>query len=172
MKNFNKAILVAAVLGMSATAQAATDGTIGTTSTGTSDVMVVKENAVMITDVGDLDLGIMNSTAADLVAFDDVCVFNSTANYQITVTTSNTSFELSDGGTGAIPYALTWADDGGIPGSVVYGTTVTGLVGDRTSPSCGGGTNARFTVSVLAADFNSAAPGTYTDTLTLMVEPE
>lgn len=171
MKNVNKVILVAALC-VSASAQAAQDGTLGATSAGESIVTVIKDNAVMITDVADLDLGTLSSTATDLVAFDDVCVFNSTATYEIAVTSTSAAFELSDGLAGTIPYALTWADDSAVPSALTYGTTSAGLIGDRTSTNCGGGTNATFTVSVLAADFNNAAPGTYTDTLTLTISPE
>ncbi|MFK7994153.1 MAG: hypothetical protein AB8B87_08440 [Granulosicoccus sp.] len=173
MKNLNKVILVTALsVVASAAAHAATQGTIGATSTGTSDVLLVKQNAVMITDVADLDLGTLNNTAVDLVASDDVCVFNSTSSYEVTVTSANAAFALSDGATGTIPYAVTWASNGGAAAAVAYNTGIGGLLGDQASTSCGGGTNATFAVSVLAADFNSADPGTYSDTLTLMIEPE
>lgn len=169
MKNLGKVVLVAA-LGMAATANAALDGTLGATSTGESDVILIKDNAVMITDVGDLDLGTHNSTATDLGASDDVCVFNSTATYNVTVTSANAAFNLVSGAN-TIPYSLTWADSSTVANPVVYNTAMTGLLGDRTSISCGGGTNATFAVNVAANDFNNAPPGSYADTLTLTITP-
>lgn len=171
MNNFSKIILTA-TLGVATTSHAAVDGTIGATSSGESDITLTKQNAVLISGISDLDLGSFISTSTDLEAFDDVCIFNSTSNYRITVTSANSAFALSDGGTGTIPYAMTWADSTSTANNVAYNAAMPGLQGDTSSTSCGGGTNARFTISVAAADFNSAAPGNYTDTLLLMIEPE
>lgn len=35
--------------------------------------------------------------------------------------------------------------------------------------TCGAGINARFEITVTAADFNAADPGAYGDTLTLLI---
>ena len=117
----------------------------------------------------DIDLGTHPSLAADAVGSDSVCVFNSTGGYDVTVTSVN-GFEL-DSGTATIPYAVTWAAGGGAAADATAGT-ISGLTGDSASTTCGGGTNATFEVTVAAADFNAADPGTYTDTLTLFVEPQ
>lgn len=170
MSMLKKSFLVAAVL-VSGTAIAAQDGTIGATSQGTSDVTLVKENVVQITGVADLDLGIHNSTATALTAFDDVCVFNSTTNYAVTVSSANAAYELRSG-TDAIPYTVNWTDSSNTPVALSNGNPAGGMSGDQTSLNCGGTNNASFAVSVTAADFNSANPGTYTDVLTLMIEPE
>ncbi len=173
MKAFNKTLLVAALtLVASGSVTAASDGTLGDTSTGSSVVTIIKDDAVQLSNVGDLDLGKFSSVAVDLTASDDVCVFNSTANYKVTVSSANSAFELSNG-TESIPYQLTWQDDvAGTASSLSHATAMVGQFGDRSSPNCGGGTNATFEVTVASADFNSAAPGTYVDTLTLMIEPE
>ena len=172
MKALNKTLLVAAIslAGSSFSSFAATDGTLGADSSGTSDVMIVKDNVVQLSDVGDLDLGSFNSLTADLSASDAVCVFNSTASYKVTVDSSYGAYELRDGAE-AIPYAVNWIV-GAVTAPMAHGVENAGNLGDRTSPNCNGGTNASFEVTVAAADFNSALPGTYTDTLTLMIEPE
>ncbi len=172
MKTFNKTLLVAALTlsGFSFTASAATDGTLGATSTGTSIVTLVKDNAVQITNVADLDLGTASSLAVDAVASDAVCVFNSTATYSINITSANGAFNLTNAGE-TMPYAVTWATTGAAA-PVAYNSDLGGNLGDRTSPTCGGGTNATFEVTVAAADFNAALPGSYGDTLTLVVTPE
>lgn len=170
MKTLGKVVLVAA-LGVAATANAAQDGNLGATSAGESVVTLIKDNAVMITDVGDLDLGTHNSTAGDLTASDDVCVFNSSGTYSVTVTSTSSAFNLVDGGN-TIPYSLSWIDNvATVPSPVVYNTALTGMQGDTNSTSCGGGTNATFAVTVAANDFNSAPPGSYADTMTLTVTP-
>ncbi len=155
MKNF-KTILFASTLVISGTALAATDGTLGTNSIGESIVTIIKENAVQITDVGDIDLGSHATLTADAVGSDDVCIFSSTTNYNVTVDSANGGFNLMDGA------------------AVSDGVAVTGLAGDNTSLICAGtgGSNATFEVTVAVADYNAATPGTYTDTLTLTVAPE
>ncbi len=172
MKNF-KTILFASTLVISGTALAAQDGTLGTNSIGESIVTIIKQNAVQITDVGDIDLGSHATLTADAVGSDDVCVFSSTTNYNVTVDSANGGFNLMDGAA-AIPYSLTWASNGGAAASVSDGVAVTGLSGDNTSLICAGtgGSNATFEVTVAVADYNAATPGTYTDTLTLTVAPE
>lgn len=165
MKKFTLAAVASVVLA-SGSAIAASDGTLGLTSTGTSVVTIIKENAVQISNVNDLDLGTHSSLAANAVAADDVCVFSSTTGYNLTVTSANGVFELQDGAE-AIPYDLSWNT-----APVTEGGVMSGLTGDNSSLNCGGGTNAAFEVTVAAADFNGAEPGSYTDTLTLLVQPE
>jgi spore coat protein U-like protein len=105
------------------------------------------------------------------VESDDVCIFSSTTNYNVTIDSANGGFRLMDG-TEEIPYGLTWSANGGTAATVADGTAITGLAGNSTSLDCGSGTNATFEVTVASADFNSAVPGSYSDTLTLTVAPE
>jgi hypothetical protein len=156
---------------MTGSAIAATQGSIGPTSTGTSDIIMNKGNSVQITDVGDINLGTSGNLAAAAVESDDVCVFSSTGGYNITMSSTNGSFILTDGNTQTdIGYTIEW--DGGTPTPVTYGNAITGLMGHSTSVNCDSSTNATFTVSVSATEFNNADPGTYSDTLTLLVQPE
>ncbi len=169
MKTFKLAVLASSLIA-SGSLMAATQGNLGLESEGSSIVTIIKQNAVQISNVNDLDLGTAAFLAADASANDDVCIFNSTASYQVTVTSTN-GMNLVDG-TDMIPYAVEWSANGGAAVGVSDGVPVTGLVGDQASLDCNGGTNANFSATVAAADFNAAAPGTYTDTLTLLVEPE
>ena len=170
MKNFQLAVLASALIA-SGSLMAAQDGNLGGTSEGESIVTIIKQNAVQITNVADLDLGSHATLAADLSANDDVCVFNSTATYKITVSSANGGFKLMDG-TAEIPYSVEWSANGDAAAPIADGTALASMIGDRTSLNCNGGTNANFSATVAAADFNAAGPGTYTDTLTLLVEPE
>jgi len=165
-----KLLFVASAIAVSGSALAATDGTLGATSQGSSVVTIIKDNAVQISNVNDLDLGTHATLAADAVASDSVCVFSSTAGYRVTASNVSGTFELVDGAN-TIGYALTWTA-GGPAAAMTNGTAITGLTGDNTSLTCSGGTNATFEATVTSAAFNAAAPGTYTDTITLLVEPE
>lgn len=171
MNNASRVFLVIA-LGASATGQAALQGTLGGSSSGESDISVTKGSLVMISGIADLNLGTMTTAGSDLSAYDDICVFSSTSSYSVTVTSANASFELSDGATGSIPYALTWTDDTGTPTTISYGDTLDSQTGDQANNNCDSGTNASFSISVTSIDFNSATPGTYTDKLTLFIAPE
>ncbi len=166
-----KLTLIASALMVSGSAMAASDGSLGNNSIGESIVTIVKDNAVQISNVNDLDLGAHAALAADAVEFDEVCVFSSTSNYNVTIDSANGGFRLMDG-TEEIPYALTWAANGGTAATVTDGAAITGLAGDNTSLDCSAGTNATFEVTVASADFNAAVPGSYSDTLTLTVAPE
>ena len=169
MKNVRLA-LIASVFAVSGTALAASDGTLGTSSTGTSVVTIIKENAVQISNVNDLDLGTHATLSADAVLSDDVCIFSSTVGYNVTATSANGAFNLADGAN-TIAYSVTWTV-GVTTAPMVYNTAITGLSGDNTSLTCSTSTNATFEATVASADFNAANPGTYTDTLTLLVAPE
>ena len=76
----------------------------------------------------------------------------------------------SDTTTTDIPYSLEWITD--VTTSVVYNNTIVGLIGDSQSITCNGTSNAIFQITVTPAAFNAAAPGSYQDTLTLLVAPE
>lgn len=163
--------LIASLVAMSGNAISATDGTLGATSTGTAVINIAKQNAVQITNLDDIDLGTAGNLSATASASDDVCVFSSTGGYNITITSTNGAFELEDGNTTTpIPYSLDWTAGATTP--VAYSTPITGMIGDSSATDCSGGTNATFEVSVTPADFNAAEPGSYTDTLTMLVQPE
>lgn len=174
MKKLKLALVASAVaLSASGVVTAATDGTLGATSTGESIVTIIKQNAVQITNVGDISLGTHAALAADQSGSDAVCVFSSTGGYSVTATSANGTgaFSLNDGGTNDIAYTVTWQGAGAaVP--LAEGTALIGQTGDSGSVNCSGGTNATFEVTVAAALFNAAAPGSYSDTLTLLVEPE
>lgn len=170
MKLFRIAAL-ATLTAMSGSAMAATDGLLGATSTGTAIINIAKGNAVQITNLDDINLGAQGNLTATATQSDDVCVFSSTGGYNITLTSANGTFELTDASTTTnIPYTVDWI--AGTTTTAVYNTPITGLTGDSTAVDCNAGTNATFSVSVAAPDFNAADPGSYTDTLTMLVQPE
>lgn len=171
MKNY-KLTLLAAFTVVAGSAQAATDGSLDTTSSATSDISLTKESSVQISGVSDIDLGTQGSLAVDATGSDDVCVFSSSGSYSITVTSSNGAFVLSDVDSATdIPYNLNWTV-AATPQALTYNTTSNAVVGDQSDPTCGGTPNANFEVVIPTAGFNAAEPGTYIDTLTLLISPE
>jgi len=150
---------------------AATDGEIGATSEGTTIISIIKEEAVMITKIDDLNMGTRGILLENQVNADAVCVFSSTGSYNLVVTTANGDFRLSSPDTTTdIAYSLDWITTYSTP--VVYNNPISGLIGDGRSIDCNGTTNAIFQVTVTPAAFNPAQSGNYRDTLTLLVQPE
>jgi len=152
-------------------ATAATDGTLGSSSEGSSIINIIKQEAVMITKIDDLFMGTRGVLTNNQVNADAVCVFSSTGSYNLLITTSNGNFRLRSPDTLTdIPYSLEWITTYSTP--VTYNNSINGLVGDGRSIDCHGTTNAIFQITVTPAAFNPAQPGNYQDTLTFLVQPE
>ena len=163
--------LAAAVLPLAAAAHGATDGAIGAESEASLEVAFVKQNAVRISGVDDVDFGSRAYLTSSERFVDRLCVYSSTGGYAITVTSANGVFELAgDGSPDRIPYRMQWIS-GGIH-ELAPGVATGGFLGHSTDIDCRGRTNASFRVIVTAADFNRADPGVYSDTLMLLVRPE
>jgi len=161
---------VACLIAITGSASAATDGSLDTTSEGTAVVNIAKQNVVKITNLDDIDLGTAGILATTATGTDDVCVYSSTGGYGLVVTSSNEAFELrANGSTTNIEYSVGW--EANIASDITYNILLGGLVGNPVDVDCDGQTNASFTISVEPNDFNAAEPGTYTDTLILLVQP-
>ncbi|MFK7860422.1 MAG: hypothetical protein AB8B64_16505 [Granulosicoccus sp.] len=153
-------------------ALAATDGglvTNGAASTGSSDVSIVKQVSVQITNVDDLDLGTHAQLSADVVATDDVCIFASDTTYFVTVSSVNGDFQLvGTDPANTMDYDVRWGAT-----QLSYNTQIgTAQVGDPSDATCGGTENASYSVTVAQADFNAASYDTYTDTIIVSIIPE
>ena len=173
MKFFRIAV-IASLTTVSGVAVAVTDdGDLDTTSTGTSDVTVTKQNTVQISGIDTIDFQTLGyiDPATPVTAESDMCVFSSTGTYTILLTSTNGAFNLNDNGN-TIDYTVTWADaaDAGAP--VAYNTVLETQAGSNVDPTCENANNATLTVTLNNAQFNSADAGTYTDTLTMQVSPE
>jgi spore coat protein U-like protein len=173
-KNGHLALCIYGVVCLSAfslNTLAATDGSLGSTSEGTSVVTIIKEDAVLITDVDDLNLGTRGALLENQVATDGVCVYTSTGSYSLSITSANGLFSLKSETTQTdIGYSLNWITD--TTTSVVYNSPIVGLIGDGRSITCNATTNALFQLTITPSAFNAADPGNYQDTLTLLVAPE
>lgn len=171
MNNSTLILMIPLIAGLGL-AQAASDGALDGTSTGTSDIILEKDDMVQITGLADIDLGSESRLTADASASDDVCVFSTSGSYSVTVSSANGSFILQDINTASdIAYEINWTVDN-TPQALTYNTASTAIAGNNNDPTCGGTPNASFEVVVPSAGFNAASPGTYIDTLTLLLSPE
>jgi hypothetical protein len=165
--------------GLDSGAFAATQGTLGSTSTGSLSISASVPNRIQLTGLTDVAFTNQDpsSTASNA---QNVCVWanTSTKGYNVTATGSGTSgaFTLANGAA-TVPYSVQWsASSGAAAGSALAaGTALTGLVSTATSPTCSAGpaSSASLIVSLSSTNLQSMQAATsYTGTLTLVVAPE
>ncbi|HET6535479.1 MAG TPA: hypothetical protein VFG41_04785 [Sphingomicrobium sp.] len=163
---------------MTGQAMAATQGSLGATSTGSVFINATVPGRVQISGLTDIDFGTVDPTAAASSA-EDVCVWSNTSGRGYTVTASGdgagNAFTLTDGAND-LAYAVEWSDTAGQSSGtgLVSGTALGGLASSATSPTCSAGpaTTASLIVKMTAANLQAAVAGSYTGTLTLVVAPE
>jgi hypothetical protein len=173
---FAAGILIVAV---STTAQAASQGTLGTTSTGSVGISASVPGRVQISGLADFAFTNQDpSTAASSAK--NVCVWSNTATkgYNITATGNGASsaFTLTDG-TNTVPYSVEWAGTSAQTSgtALTSGSNLTGLTSTAVNPTCSSAptTTASLIVKLTAANLQSmVAAASYTGTLTLVVAPE
>lgn len=168
MRNKILAVAIAAAgLTVSASSIAATDGTVGATSTGTAVINLTIPSLIQITDLADVALGTYNGDGIDRAGSSPACVRrNSAGNYSVTATSVNGSFELTSVPVTTIPYDLTW---GGT--ALAYGVALGGQVADSATLGVCIPVAGKLSVNVPAAGMDAAQPGAYADTVTVMVAP-
>lgn len=162
-----------AVAAFAGTGHAATQGSLGATSTGSVVINATVPNLARISRLDDINLGTWSG--ADLNGSDQFCVFSSTRSYTITATSSNGTaalFRLKDGGTNYIPYTVTWTDSAPTSLPLLNAIASTPFATNATSTNCGGADNTTVTVNVPSAAIGAAPAGAYSDTLTLLVTPQ
>jgi hypothetical protein len=170
--------LVAATL-MPTAAFAATQGTLGATSTGSVTIGASIPNRVMLTKLTDVSFT-NQDPSVNASSAQDVCVWSNTATkgYNVTATGSGTAsaFTLANGAL-TVPYTVEWAGSTGQSSGTALstGTALTGLTSTATNMNCASGpaTSASLIVKISSANLQTMqAATTYTGTLTLVVAPE
>jgi hypothetical protein len=175
LPQIGKVLAVAAIATVAASnAFAATQGTLGATSTGSLNITLTINQLVQISALDDIALG--NYTGGgNMTGFDDLCVYSNIGAYRITATGNGTgaAFHLI-GGAATIPYAVQWADEAGAAtgDAMTSGTVLTNQTGTITTPNCNNGNNARVRVTVNSTDLAAAPAQAYTGVLTLLVAPQ
>jgi len=173
MKPFVKTVAFALLASASATA--ATDGTLGLTTTFSYNVTITTPERVLISVLQDIAFGAFGSS--DTRINDDVCIYSNTSggNYDVTATGSGAgnAFTIASG-PNTVPYRVFWNDVVGTAGQTELsaGTTLVGQTGaDRTSTTCGGGNNANIEILIERANVESQPNGSYSGVVTLVIEP-
>jgi hypothetical protein len=163
---------------ITATADAATQGSLGATSTGTVGVTATVPARVQISGLSDFAFGTLDpSTAAS--SAENVCVWSNTATkgYNLTATGDGASnaFTLTNGTT-TLAYAVEWAGTSGqtTGSALTTNNPKTGLTSTATAPNCLSSTTASLVVKFSTAQMQAAVGGAtaYSGTLTLLVAPE
>lgn len=165
-------------------AQAATQGTLGATSTGSANISVTKSVQAQISDISDMTLTNWSIGDGAVTLSSNVCVYSSTGNYKVTATGSGSGSAFSiASGSNTIPYTVTW-NAGGAGGLSNTGTSLTtntqsASLGNAsvTSANCSGGgagnDTARVIVGISQASMDAAASSStpYTGTITMLITP-
>lgn len=159
-------------------ANAATDGTLGATSTGSVGISATIPARARITKLTDIAFGTVDPLIA-ASSSENVCVWSNTSGqgYSITATGSGSgsAFTLTDG-SNTLNYSVEWAGTSGAPSgtALTAGTALGGLTTTAVNPTCSTGpaTTATLFVKMTAANLQAAVANAYTGTLTLVVAPQ
>lgn len=180
MKAFHAffAIALATALLLQGSAFAATQGSLGTTSTATAVITVVIPAQFRISSMNDLALGAYSGAAMN--GNDDLCVYtNGTGSYRVRATDSSslspTDFSAQNAAaSGHIPFAVRWNNTTGIAGNALlsYNTPSSKTGANTQSIDCSiGGNSANLEVRFAKNDLQKALGGAYSSTLTVVIEP-
>ena len=177
------AIAASSILSSTA-AFAATDGTLGATSTGVVNLSVTKSTVAQISGLSDITLASYILGDGNQSLNTTACVYSSTSggNYTVLADGSGASnaFTVVDGSAHTIAYSVVW-NSAGVGSLADSGTTLTAHTTSATlhnaatdSVTCAGsspGPTAQINVHILGTALDAAPAGTYTGTLTLLVTP-
>lgn len=172
------AAFLAAVLAHG-TAMAATQGTLGTTSTGSISIGASVPNRIQLSGLTDVSFTNQDPATAASNA-ENVCVWSNTSTKGYNVTASGSgagnAFTLANGAL-TVPYSVEWAGSSGQSSgtALTSGSALTGLTSTATNATCSAGasSSASLIVKISSANLQSMqAATTYTGTLTLVVAPE
>ncbi len=179
---FNRLALVAGIATtvLATPAIASTQGSFGTTSTGSVTINASVPGRVRISGLTDVAFNNADPSSAASNA-QNVCVWSntSTRGYSITASGSGSAsaFTLSDGTNPAVPYSVEWAGSTGATSgtSLTTGAALSGLTSTAVNSDCSAGppSSASLIVTMASSTLQSMAAGVnYTGILTLVVAPE
>ena len=160
-------------------ALAASQGSLGATSTGSVSIGASVPNRVQLSGLTDVSFASQDPATAALSP-QSLCVWSntSTKGYNVTASGSGTAnaFTLANGAL-SVPYSVEWAQTSGQSSgtALTAGTVLTGLKSTATNALCAAGpsSTASLIVKMSTANLQSMqAATTYTGTLTLVVAPE
>lgn len=178
-RNLRLSALCVAGLMTNAAAVAATQGSLGGTSTGSISIGASVPNRVQLSGLTDVSFTNQDPATPALSA-QNVCVWSntSTKGYNVTASGSGTAsaFTLANGAL-TVPYTVEWSQTSGQSSGtgLATGTALTGQKSTATNALCAAGpsSSASLIVKMSTASLQTMqAATTYTGTLTLVVAPE
>lgn len=161
------------------TALAATQGSLGTTSTGSISIGASVPNRVQLSGLTDVSFA-NQDPATPAANAQSVCVWSNTSTKGYNVTASGSgagsAFTLANGALN-VPYSVEWAGSSGQSSgtALTSGSALTGLTSTATNATCSAGASSSASLIVRISSANlqgMQAATTYTGTLTLVVAPE
>lgn len=178
MKRFLALAAIGSCSMMASPALAATQGTLGATSTGSVSITASVPNRARISGLSDITFASQDPNTAASSA-QNVCVWSNTATKGYTITASGSgtanAFTLANGSL-TVPYSVQWAaSTGQTTGTALTAATASaGLVSAATQQSCSSGPlSASLIVNIATTDLGAMQSQTnYTGTLTLLVTPQ
>lgn len=170
---------------LSPLAWAASDGSEGTTSQGTSDLSVVVPKLVKIVGLANLSQT-YNGSSGGFNQNDDVCIYSNmdtgSGTYSVTITGSNNpkatsptaGFYVGNATTDQeAAYTVKWNDESGLTGNAaVTHNSALGTQNGFTNDAACGTPNANFQVQITQANLLALRPATYTGRITILITPE
>lgn len=163
---------------------AATQGTLGSDSSGSVEIAVVSNDSIIIHGLVDYNFGIWSTGGGTLRADSDVCIGKTSFSGPYAIRASGdgagsdpAAFTLSNG-TEQISYNVYWNDQvtpsGNLPltaGLILHGQTgsVPSFAQNRVTCRI---PNANLQVEILDTELQASTSGNYSGTLTLLVIPE
>lgn len=158
---------------------AATQGSLGATSTGSVSIGASVPNRVQVSGLTDIAFTNQDPSTAAVNA-QNICVWSNTSTKGYNVTASGSgaasAFTLANGAL-TVPYAVEWSQTSGqsTGTALATGTALTGQKSTATNAQCASGpsSSASLIVRMSAANLQTMQAATsYTGTLTLLVAPE
>jgi len=136
-------------------------------------------NKVRVTNLSDLNFGLIANLSTDAIRAESVCLFAATDTNGYNITASGTGpagdFELASGST-SLSYEVEWSSSAGqLSGAQLQpNVPLTGQVSVAGQQTCNNGpaTSASLVIILRSAALSSATAGTYNGILTLVVGPE
>jgi len=183
MKAIKKSIFALMVLGTASSfAYAASDGSLGATSQGTSDISITTTEMAQITNIANISAG-SYSGAAGVDMSDDVCIYTNDAgatSYKVTATGNYTSgggsgtdfFVYSTTTSSTIAYTVSWNNITGAGNTALTANTQSAAITGANNTYPCPANNANFRVQMTHNNIMSVPAGTYEGTLTLVVAPD
>jgi hypothetical protein len=145
----------------------------------TASPALAASNKVRISDLSDVNFGVIANLGVDAIRSQSVCLYADTNSNGYNVTASGTgpgaAFVLSSG-PNTISYEVQWSNSSGQSSGTQLASNVplTGQVSGATHQTCGNGpaTSASLIILLRSNVLSSATAGAYNGTLTLVVGAE